>query len=147
MLCVLFHAGKFTVCFDVRKFDKMFLKARLLPEDIRRINEECIAKTGIDKHIVYDAIRSATPPENNKLYKEYLNCSYLKQGYQNAKGDILYENIKEFLSQYYTQEQLRQSVDSCAHIKGGTPAENAFKALICILENLKALTQNENEIE
>lgn len=117
-----------------------------MPEDIRRISEECITKTGIDKRVVYDAMKFATPPQNNKLYKEFLNCSYMKQGYQNEAGEILFGNIREFLSQYYEEKDLERTVDPCVGIRGGTAPENAFKALMCILRNLKSLEVNENEI-
>lgn len=70
----------------------------------------------------------------------------MRQGYQNEAGEILFGNIREFLSQYYGEEDLQKTVDPCVGIRGGIPADNAFKALMCILRNLKSLEQNENEI-
>lgn len=115
----------------------------LTKQQRRQISKECIRLTGIDNHIVEEAIRTATIPENDPIYKQYLTCSYVKQGYQNKTGQILYDNIRDFLVEFYSIQDANFAVDSCRRIKDqGSPEENAFKALQCILENLKALDEN-----
>lgn len=108
-------------------------------EDIERIRKECVTKVGIDENVILEAMRTETPPEGNQLYKDFLRCSYMKQGYQNEDGDILYDNIKQFLSDFYTDEVLKNAVDPCDQVKINDPAENAFAAVKCILGNLKRI--------
>lgn len=115
----------------------------LTKQQRRHISKECIRLTGVDNSIVEEAMRTATPPDNEPLYKQYLTCSYVKQGYQNKKGEILYDNIRDFLMEFYSFEDANFAVDSCRRIQDqGSSDENAFKALECILQNLKALDEN-----
>lgn len=114
----------------------------LTKQQRRQISKECIRLTDINPSIVEEAINTATP-HNSQIYKQYLTCSYVLQGYQNKNGEILYDNIRDFLLEHYNLRDANYGVDSCRRIKDqGSPEENAFKALQCILENLKALDEN-----
>lgn len=80
--------------------------------------------------------------KHDKKYMDFLACSYKKQGYQNANGDIIFETLAEFLEQFYTKEQVTTVVDLCKDIKGRNAAENAFFVMQCVIENLKMLEAN-----
>lgn len=117
-------------------------------EEIRRYNEECILATGIDKKLVIKAQKNIEVPEDNMLYRQYLNCLYLKQGYQNEKGEILYDNIKDFVRRYYSDEDIDRALNPCRELKREKlSADNAFVTSKCILKNLKLLESEKNSTE
>ncbi|EFA01425.1 odorant binding protein C20 [Tribolium castaneum] len=112
--------------------------AELQPEDRHQIALQCIDIVGIDQKVVEDAINIEIP-KNNPKYKEFLACSYKKQGYQNENGEILMENIKKFLQKFYHPSDL-QELNSCSGHNGTNHAENAYQALQCIYNRLSNMT-------
>lgn len=115
----------------------------LTKQERRLISKECIRLTGVNNTIVEEAIRTATVPQNDEVYKKYLVCSYKRQGFQAEDGTMLYDNVATFLLQFYSYRDVQFALGSCRRIgEQGSPEENAFKALECILQNLKALDEN-----
>lgn len=93
-------------------------------------------------------IKTQEIPEDNALYKQFLNCLYLKQGYQNDKGEMLYDNIKDFMRKFYSDEDIDKALNPCKELKREKLAsENAFVALKCIIKNLKAVESEKSLTE
>jgi len=78
-------------------------------------------------------------PRENQKYKDFLACSYKKQGYLSEDGHILMNNIHTFLKRFYNETQLTV-LDPCEHLdETSSAADNAFNALDCILPKLQSL--------
>ncbi|XP_044261631.1 uncharacterized protein LOC123009405 [Tribolium madens] len=103
-----------------------------------QIASQCIEIVGIDQKVVEDAMTKDIP-KNDIKYKEFLACSYKKQGYQNENGEILMENIKKFLQKYYDSSDL-QELNACSGYNSTNHAENAYQALQCIYSRLSNMT-------
>lgn len=75
---------------------------------------------------------------NDEKYKDFLACSYKLQGYQSEKGDILLNNVKEFLKDFYSVEELKK-LDICQGYNSSNHGDNAYNALDCFLKQLKIM--------
>jgi hypothetical protein len=109
----------------------------LSDRDRHRIALKCIGQVGIDERVVEEAIRGNIP-ENDIKYKNFLACSYKKQGYMNEDGIILIENVKKFLNRFYNISDLKV-INVCSGRDGPNHSENAFKAMKCIFDQIKNL--------
>lgn len=118
----------------------------MVPEYLRQIRSECVAKVSIDEKIIDLVTETMTLPQpsttttHNEKYKEYLTCIYRKQGYQSADGQIQLDKIKDFLKHYYKNDLLAV-LNPCGGIEtdGVSNGDKAFRALECILPKLKLL--------
>ncbi|CAG9856101.1 unnamed protein product [Phyllotreta striolata] len=116
------------------------------PEDIKedikqreRIGLDCLKQIGLNKTIVEKAVRSIEFVEDRK-YKEFLACSYKQQGFQSDDGEILYDNLIDYLSTFYKTADLK-SLDDCRAVGGSTDGERAFNSMKCIISGLRKIDQ------
>lgn len=105
--------------------------------------------------MIDEALSTAILPENEPTYEDYLTCYYKKQGYQSEDNSIIYENVQEFLENFYTRNQADYAVNNCRDLKGTSPGNICYVFLKCLLNNLLELETKqtfgddvkENEIE
>lgn len=110
------------------------------------IGKYCLKEVDLDRRVVEKVMATLEFPPDNKKYKDFLACSYKRQGFQSDDGRINYDNIKEFLSRYYSTSDLKV-LDKCKSTTGGNDGDTAFKAIVCIIDSLKPLQEkHENEI-
>lgn len=118
------------------------MQKKLTTKDREVIGEQCLKETGMKRQMVVYYRDTQKFPKYDKTYMEFLNCSYKKQGYQTEEGDIIFENLKEFLEEFYTPEQVDIVLNPCKPLKGKNPGETAFYVMRCIIENLQLLEEN-----
>lgn len=110
------------------------------------IGVHCLQEVQIDRRVIDRTVATLDFPANNQKYKDFLACSYKKQGFQSEDGKMLYDNINHFLSRYYSTADLKV-LDVCKTTTGKNDGEKAFNAVVCIMDKLKSLNEkNENEI-
>ncbi|KAK9886225.1 hypothetical protein WA026_015744 [Henosepilachna vigintioctopunctata] len=110
-------------------------------EEVMLINKICMEVSGVDKQIIKNVLKTALVPKSDPKYLKFLACSYKKQKYLNEKGEIQFQNIKKFLSKYYSLADL-SAIDSCKELKQTDYAgQNAYNALECILPKLVPLVE------
>lgn len=100
---------------------------------------ECIDEVGIDKRIIEVVLKTTIFPKNDKKYREFLACSYKKQGYQTAQGHIMMNKIKEFTSSVYEDKKDLSELDKCAGMNGTTHGDVAYNTMVCVMNKLKTL--------
>nr|XP_023014067.1 uncharacterized protein LOC111503870 [Leptinotarsa decemlineata] len=98
---------------------------------------DCVEEVNIDRRIIDRAVATEEFPDEPK-YKEFLACSYKKQGYQTADGVIQYKNIKDFLSRFYKRSDLK-IIDNCKSDNEKSHGDRAFDALLCVIANLHVI--------
>ncbi|CAH0551899.1 unnamed protein product [Brassicogethes aeneus] len=98
---------------------------------------DCIDKIGIEKEMILKAVATRTFPEDRK-YKDFLACSYKKQGFQQEDGTLSIENLKIFMERFYKREEL-SVMEPCALITGPTHGDIARSAAICLIESIEPL--------
>ncbi|KAG5893237.1 hypothetical protein JTB14_013399 [Gonioctena quinquepunctata] len=101
---------------------------------------ECLKEVNLDKGVVDRVLATMEYPENPK-YKDYLACSYKKQGYQREDGVIMYDSIKNFLERFYSRSDLK-IIDNCKNDTGKSHGEMAFSAMECVIANLRIIEEN-----
>lgn len=112
----------------------------------RVIGMQCLKQVGVDRRVIDRTVATLEFPVNDQKYKDFLACSYKKQGFQSEDGKILYENIYEYLSRYYSLVDLK-ILDVCKSTTGANDGERAFNAVVCIMDKLKTLEdKQENDI-
>lgn len=111
----------------------------LTSKEINQIGEDCLKETGMKRDLVVYYRDTLKFSKHDKKYMTFLTCSYKKQGYQDADGEIIFETLAEFLEQFYTKEQVTGVLDACKTVKGKNAGENAFFVMQCIIENLNSL--------
>lgn len=110
------------------------------------IGIQCLKQHELDGQVVDKIVATLAFPTDNQKYKNFLACSYKKQGFQSEDGKILFDNIKEFLMRFYSVNDLKV-IDVCKANTGATDGDRAFNAVVCIIAQLKYLeAKNENEI-
>ncbi|XP_017783683.1 PREDICTED: uncharacterized protein LOC108567616 [Nicrophorus vespilloides] len=112
-----------------------YVAFHLTTEEMRKIGNECAESTKVDRKLVENAVKYMIIVDDQK-YKEFLFCSYKKQGYQKKNGDIVYDEIKSFLSSFYSKEETDYAVDNCKGLTYIRPEEMSFNTMKCILKNL-----------
>ncbi|XP_072389954.1 uncharacterized protein [Diabrotica undecimpunctata] len=105
------------------------------------IGLSCLKEINLDRSVVEQAMAHLGHSEDPK-YKDFLSCSYKKQGYQDENGNILYENIIKFLSNYYKPGSLK-IVDKCKGITGSNDGEMAYNAMRCVMSALSEISDAE----
>nr|ALR72492.1 odorant binding protein 4 [Colaphellus bowringi] len=103
------------------------------------IGLECLRQVNIQRDTIENAKATLNFPEDRK-YKDFLACSYKKQGFQSQDGVILYNSIKDFLSRYYKRNDLKV-MDNCKENIREDHGEMALNALRCIMDNLKNMEE------
>nr|QUP79546.1 odorant binding protein 53 [Monochamus saltuarius] len=119
-------------------------------EDMKNRNQialECINEVNIDIKIVRKAIY-AMPYElpTDEKYKKFLTCSYKKQKFQSENGEMLYDNINDFLSRSYSRDDLK-ILDQCKNITAPNDAEMAYTSLKCIMKGLHGIKKTEDNTD
>ncbi|XP_028133023.1 uncharacterized protein LOC114328383 [Diabrotica virgifera virgifera] len=113
-------------------------------EDMKQrtvIGLSCLKETKLDRSVVEKAMAQLGHSEDPK-YKDFLSCSYKKQGYQDENGNILYENISNFLSNYYKADSLK-IVEKCKGTTGSNHSEMAYNAMRCVISTLNDIPDEE----
>ncbi|CAG9838394.1 unnamed protein product [Diabrotica balteata] len=105
------------------------------------IGLSCMKEIKLDRSVVEQAMANLGHSEDPK-YKDFLSCSYKKQGYQDENGNILYENISNFLSDYYKPGSLK-IVDKCKGTTGSNDGEKAYNAMRCVISTLNEISDEE----
>lgn len=110
------------------------------------IGLSCLQEVGLERKVVDRVLKTLEFPAENKKYKDFLACTYKKQGFQSEDGKIMYDNINNFLSDYYNLSDLK-ALDTCKSTTGNDHGEKAFNAMVCIMDQLKTIEEkNENDI-
>lgn len=110
------------------------------------IGKSCLKEVALDRRVVERTVETLEFPADNQKYKDFLACSYKRQGFQMSNGKINYDNINDFLSRYYSISDLKV-LDRCKSTTGDNDGERAFNAVVCIMDNLKSIQEKlENDI-
>lgn len=106
----------------------------------------CLKQLQLDRRVVDRTVATLEFPTENQKYKDFLSCSYKRQGFQSEDGTMLYDKINDFLSRYYSTADLK-ALDTCKSTTGANDGERAFNAVVCIMNKLKTMpAKNENDI-
>ncbi|CAG9820871.1 unnamed protein product [Phaedon cochleariae] len=105
---------------------------------------DCLGEVNIKREVIDRILKTQKFPRGNQKYMDFLACSYKKQGFQSQEGQILYDNINDFLSRYYRRNDLK-IMDNCKSTTGNNHGERAFNAMECIISDLKRIDEiNDN---
>lgn len=108
---------------------------------------ECLKQVPMNRTVIDRVIKTQEVPrdgEEAQRYREFLACSYKKQGFQSDDGKMRYDNIVDFLGRFYTAEDL-QGLDACKSVTGTDDGDLAVNNLDCILNYLKSVDKKHEE--
>nr|USH46146.1 odorant binding protein 18 [Apriona germarii] len=105
---------------------------------------ECINQVQIDIKIVKKSIHNPYELPTDDKYKEFLTCSYKKQKFQSEQGEMLYDNIYEFLERFYDKDELKV-LDQCKSITAENDREMAYISLQCILKGIRSISDERSQ--
>lgn len=92
---------------------------------------QCLKEVGLESTDVH---KTADPVYE----KDFLSCAFKKQGVQEKDGKILYDKIKDYLSQYYKADDVEFILKDCKNLTQN-PNEAAFLCNKCISEKILEL--------
>lgn len=105
----------------------------------KQIALKCIDETGVDRRVIEKVLETNVLPPNSDKYKQFLVCSYKRQGYLSLDGrTMLYSNIEDFLSRFYSRTDLA-ALNVCKSIKANSSNDLVYNSLSCILSTLEPL--------
>nr|CAI5844055.1 unnamed protein product [Callosobruchus analis] len=112
------------------------------------IGLECLEDTRTNIQSITKSLQDPLNPSEDDKYKDFLACSFKKQGFQASNGKMQFEHVKDFLTRYYTMNDLK-AIDECKSVKAETHGEIAYESMKCIMRKLVTLVQkgdDNNEI-
>ncbi|CAH1992675.1 unnamed protein product [Acanthoscelides obtectus] len=104
------------------------------------IGLECLQNTRANIQSITKSIQSPLNPTQDDKYKDFLTCSFKKQGFQASNGKMQFDHLKDFLSRYYTMNDLKV-IEECKSVMAKTHGEIAFESMKCIMRKLVNLVE------
>ncbi|KAJ8924114.1 hypothetical protein NQ315_006896 [Exocentrus adspersus] len=110
----------------------------------KQIAIDCVNQVHVDVKQIEKAMHSPNELPSDNKYKQFLSCSYKKQKFQSEKGEMLYDNISDFLTRFYNRSDLKV-LDKCKGITGEDDGDTAYNSLKCILRCLKEINADSDK--
>ncbi|ENN72068.1 uncharacterized protein LOC109543588 [Dendroctonus ponderosae] len=116
----------------------------LSKSELHEIATSCLEEVQLSGSIVYNILKTEIFPRDNNKYRDFLACSYKKQGFLSEDGTkLLYDNLFHFISHFYGPTEV-QALKHCNLIRREDPGFLCFDTMKCIIDALKQLEFDAN---
>jgi len=110
-----------------------------------RHERQCLNDLQTDQRMVTNALKQLYMPEDNPSFNEFMECTWIRDGFIDEDGNIVYERFKNYVKGIHIEAVgipeiaeifADDTVSFCHTIQGNTAGQTGVKLMNCILRRL-----------